>query len=114
MQKIKKIQLEVVNVKEISDGNHTFNDLYEQRLYLTAALFNAYKDKCGKAKRHFDEEEPCFEGKHFLVWIETPEGNYSYHYKIKYWDLFKIPEYEKGPEWDGHSAKDVTRLLSLI
>lgn len=110
---IQKVELDVVNIKQISDGHHTFADLYEQRLVLSAALFNAHCDKAGKSKRHFDEEGPCFGGGYFLAWVETPDGNFSYHYKIKYWDMFKVPEHERGPEWDGHGPADVWRLMSL-
>ena len=50
----------------------------------------------------------------FIVGIETPEGQYSYHYDLKFWDLFDdIEELEKAPKYDGHMPKDITRLLSL-
>ena len=32
---------------------------------------------------------------------------------MKDWDLFECTEIDKGPKWDGHTDKDVTRLLSL-
>ena len=100
------------DIGEISDGYHTFNSLYHQRLILFAALVNTYSDISWKTKRHEDGEE-CFGGGWFLVGIDTPEGSYTYHYKLEDWDLFKWKELCKGKHWDGHTDKDVERLLSL-
>lgn len=99
-------------IDNFSDGYHTFNDLYEQRLILTATIVNLIPRRCWKTKRHEDGDE-CFGGGWFLVTIETPEGNYGYHYENKYWDLFKCKELEKAKHWDGYTDKDVGRLLSL-
>lgn len=96
----------------IADGYHTFNDLYEQRLYLTAALFNDHPELAYKTHRHADGSEP-FGGGWFYVEIKTPEGPYGYHYENQFWDLFDIPESDKAREWDGYTSKDVGRLLSL-
>lgn len=101
-----------IDIGEISDGYHTFNSLYHQRLILFAALVNAYPDISWKTTRHDDGEE-CFGGGWFLVGIDTPEGSYTYHYKIEDWDLFKCKELYQAPYWDGHTEKDVERLLSL-
>lgn len=103
---------ELIDTDHISDGYHTFQDLYKQRLYLTAALFNAYPELAYKTRKHVDGS-PCFDGKWFLVVIETPEGQYSYHYENRYWNLFKIPELKKAKGFDGHTSKDVRRLISL-
>jgi hypothetical protein len=104
------------DIGEFSDGYHTFNDLYKQRLYLSAALFNAYKERAWKSRKHSDGQL-CFDGEYFIVGINTPLGPYTYHYKIPcddhYWDMFKCKELEVAPEWDGHTDKDVNRLMSL-
>lgn len=102
----------VSEIGEISDGFHTFNSLYNQRLYLWAALIKAYKDKAWKTQKHNDGE-PCFGGGWFLVGITTPAGDYTYHYELKDWDLFDCKVIDKAPVFDGHTDKDVTRLLSL-
>ena len=101
-----------LDIGEMSDGYHTFNSLYHQRLILFAALVNAYPDISWKTKRHEDEEE-CFGGGWFIVGIDTPEGSYTYHYEDNYYSLFDCKELERGKHWDGHTEKDVTRLLSL-
>lgn len=100
------------DIGEISDGYHTFNSLYMQRLYLFAALVKAYKSKAWKTKRH-EDGKPCFGGGWFLVGITTPMGDYTYHYELKDWDLFDCKELDIAPHFDGHTDKDINRILSL-
>lgn len=102
----------VSEIGEVSDGYHTFNSLYNQRLCLWAALVKAYKDKAWKSRLHHDGE-PCFGGGWFIVGITTPAGDYTYHYELKDWNLFDCKVLDKAPEWDGHTDKDVSRVLML-
>lgn len=99
---------------EISDGYHTFNQLYHQRAILFATIVNQNKDKAWKSFKHSDGHY-CFDedGEWFIVGVDTPQGNYTYHYTKEYWDMFDCQELECGKEWDGHTEEDVTRLLSL-
>lgn len=103
----------VNSIGEVSDGFHTFNRLYEQRMILFAALVKAYKDKAWKSYRHEDGEY-CFGGGWFIVGIDTPEGSYTYHYENKYWDMFDCIDLPRAKHWDGHTEADAeTRLMSL-
>ena len=102
----------ITDIGELSDGFHTFNGLYYQRMILFAALVKLNKDRSWKSKKHSDGE-PCFGGGWFVVGIDTPKGSYTYHYEEKYYDMFDCKELPTGKEWDGHTEKDVTRLLSL-
>lgn len=99
---------------EVSDGYHTFNQLYHQRAVLFATIVNQNKDKSWKSFKHSDGNY-CFDsnGEWFIVGIDTPQGSYTYHYAKEYWDMFDCEELECGKEWDGHTEEDVTRLLSL-
>lgn len=102
----------VSEIGEVSDGYHTFNSLYRQRLYLWAALVKAHKDKAWKSRCHHDGE-PCFGGGWFIVGITTPAGDYTYHYELKDWNLFDCKVLDEAPEFDGHTDRDVTRVLTL-
>lgn len=103
----------VDDIGELSDGFHTFNGLYEQRMILFAALVKAYKDRAWKSYRHEDGEY-CFGGGCFIVGIDTPEGSYTYHYENKYWDMFDCAALPRAKHWDGHTEADAeTRLMSL-
>lgn len=98
-------------LEDISDGYHSFNDLYYQRMMLFAVICNTYKDKAWKSLKHSDNT--MFDG-YFIAGIATPEGNYTFHYKLKDWDKFNVKELNNAPKWDGHTEKDVTRLFSLL
>lgn len=96
-----------------SDGYHTFDELYHHRAVLFSALCYAYKDKAWRAKKHHDGS--MFGDDWFICGVETPQGQYTYHYHIsECWDLFDFCKtLDNAPEWDGHQPKDVDRLLSL-
>ena len=104
---------------ELSDGWHTFNDLYEFRRLYNAALFNEWaltgKYDVHKSIRHYDGEL-CFGGGWFVVVAKLPAGQITNHYKLSEWDSFKIPEVKKAKyQFDGHTPHDVMeRLSSLI
>ena len=102
----------VNDIGDVSDGFHTFNQLYYQRMMLFAVIVKQNKDRAWKSLRH-EDGELCFGGGWFIVGIDTPEGSYTYHYENKDWDVFDCVELERSKHWDGHTEKDVTRLLSL-
>ena len=133
---IKKDQLvsedEAVDIGELSDGYHTYKELYEFRKVYNAALFNEWaenletssdfgqalfnvpKYNVHKSWRHSDGEL-CFGGGWFIVSAMLPTGLISNHYKAEDWDLFKIPEVEKALfEFDGHTSQDVLNRLKKL
>lgn len=110
-KKIKKLKdKNLINEELISDTFHTFESLYFQRCILFATICNQNKDIAWKSKKH---EDGTMFSDYFIVGINTDEGTYTYHYHMMYWEYFKVKELENAPRWDGHTDKDVTRLLSL-
>ena len=103
----------IPDIGEFSDGYHTFNGLYKQRMILFAVLVKTYKDKAWKSWKHEDGLD-CFGGGWFIVGIDTPDGTYTYHYEAKDWDRFDCQILEKAKHWDGHDESDVERLFSLV
>lgn len=119
----------------VSDGYHTFQELYEFRKVYNAALFNQWallletvpgqfdlngmnpirvKYDVHKSWRHNDGEL-CFGGDWFIVVAVLPTGQISNHYHKDDWDLFKIPEVDKAKyPWDGHSSQDVLSRLKTL
>ena len=81
---------------ELSDGYHTFNELYEFRKMYNAALFNEWaiigKYNVHKSLRHHDGSKP-FGGDYFIVSAELPGGQISNHYKVEDWELFEVPDF---------------------
>lgn len=105
------IPVKTVADQETSDGYHTFNELYTFRKLYNAAFFNelAAKGICDvhKSHLHHDGEPPFGKRDMFIVVAQLPTGQISNHYKIRDWDLFKVPQRKFGAEWDGHSPADV-------
>lgn len=107
---IEELKKQGISRKQISDGWHTFEDLYYHRMILTLVICKQNKDRAFKSKQHHDGT--MFDDS-FIVGLLTPDGQYTYHYNLKYWDMFDIPELNKAPEYDGHKPEDIGRLLSL-
>lgn len=97
---------------ETSDGYHTFNELYHHRAVLFSVVVRNYPELCWKSKKHHTGD--MYEGM-FIVGINTPDGQASYHYDIEpYWDMFECEELEFAPEWDGHTpAQAIERIGKL-
>ena len=106
------VKIPETGIDDLSDGFHTFRQLYYQRMMLFATIVRQNKSKAWKSLRH-EDGELCFGGGWFIVGIDTPEGSYTYHYEDNYFSLFDCEELKCGKHWDGHTEKDVTRLLSL-
>lgn len=110
-KKIQKLKdKDLIYEEMISDTYHTFDSLYFQRCILFATICNQNKEISWKSKKH--EDGSMFEN-YFIVGIDTPKGTYTYHYHMQYWEYFKIRELKNAPKWDGHTDKDVIRLLSI-
>lgn len=101
----------IENPGNISDGSHTFDELYYHRMVLFSILCDIYRNRSWKSLLHHDG---TMYDNYFIVGIDTPKGQYSYHYHTDYWDYFNVQELPKAPQWDGHEPKDVDRLLSLL
>lgn len=100
-----------INTNHISDGAHTFEDLYFHRAVLFSLVLKQYPDLAWRSKMH--QDGTMFKDM-FIVGITTPEGDYSYHYELKHWDLFDgVKVLPFAPKYDGHLPSDISRLTSL-
>lgn len=104
-----------VDVGEVSDGYHTFNELYRYRMLYNAAFFNLLArsgqvEVC-KSRRHSDGEKCFGSDDWFIVMAILPTGQVSNHYESKYWDLFDVPERETAFEYDGHTPNEASDRL---
>ena len=99
---------------QLADDYHTMSELYFHRMLLFVTILKLAKEKgykLYKSRLHHDCSK--IEG-YFIVGVITPEGQYAYHYNLKYWEYFNfVNEWERAPEWDGIKANDLHRLLSL-
>lgn len=132
IQDLKKQEL-IRNAKDISDGYHTFGELYEFRFWLTIGLLkkicwrvdarayiaNETNDKptpikiVWRSKLHSDGT--MFDGMFVLGHDKEPGKQITFHYHLDKWDDCDFAEtLEKAPEWDGHTPADVLERLKAL
>lgn len=100
---------------EISDGYHTFNELYEHRieLWITICGLVQYTDYVWRSKLHSDGSE--FEGWFILGIQETPGQQMTYHLPLSKWDRCSFANtFDKAPDFDGHTSADVLKRLATL
>jgi len=115
---------ETVDTNNISDGYHTFGELYEHRIMLYISLLkNISKEwlcrpdcasddskEIWKTKVHSDGS--VWEGWFLLGIFKEPGKQITYHLPMDKWDLCDFaPEIEMAPTFDGHTSDDVLKRL---
>ena len=97
---------------ETSDGYHTFNELYHHRAVLFSVIVATFGERAWKSKLHADGT--MYDGM-FIVGIETPDGQATYHYDIDpYWNMFRCTELRRAPEWDGHTPNQAIERIGKL
>lgn len=113
---------------EISDGYHTFNELYDHRITLFVALARLCRRqelKIGgwpgqpfvwRSKKHSDGELCFGTGTQYVLGIGNfPGQQITYHIPIERWDETNFAEtLDKAPEFDGHTSADVLERLKTL
>ena len=100
----------------VSDGYHTFDELYDHRAVLFAALCNAMPENAWKSRLH--EDGTMYDGM-FIVGLDLPEGPISYHIEERdhwgrsNWELFKCTELPRAVPFDGYTPDDVVDRLIM-
>ena len=102
------------SIGDCTDGYHTFNELYHHRAILFSIICNTFKELAWKSKQHDDPNDPMYDGM-FIVGINTPEGQATYHYNLNpYWDKFDVKELERAPKYDGHTPDDAIKRIESL
>jgi hypothetical protein len=103
---------------DISDGYHTFDELYEHRITLWITLCRILAEECGstdvwRSRLHSDGTH--FEGWFVLGFAFRAGEQITYHLPLSRWDetLF-ARDLKCAPEWDGHTAADALARLSRL
>lgn len=88
---------------DMSDGYHTFDELYEHRclLFINLCLILSHRAYW----------RPHYEGWPVLGLV-TDQGQVTYHVPEKLLPLFKGKIREGGPDFDGHTSQDVIVRLT--
>lgn len=94
---------------KISDGYHTFDELYDHRHLLFLCLLS----QIGGWKSKFHSDGTMFDD-FFIAGTELKGKIITYHIPIKYWNLCQAKELDNAPEWDGHTSNDVLDRLRMF
>lgn len=96
---------------KITDGYHTFSELYDHRTKLFIALCRLLPSKMvWKAKKHYDGT--MYAGM-FIMGVDTPDGQATYHLEDKYWDETSfVTELPNAPQFDGHTPSIALHRLA--
>lgn len=109
----------VTDAGDISDGDHTFGELYEHRyaLYIALARQIAARQagRVWRSKYHANDWPlPDW----FLLGIDRdPGAQVTYHLPMRFWEAGDVDfaeELERAPEFDGHSSADVLARLDRL
>ncbi|MGI9278725.1 MAG: hypothetical protein ACR2PX_03735 [Endozoicomonas sp.] len=106
------------DVSQVSDGYHTFEELYEHRCLLWINLLNLIHQSEHSTetvyKTRKDDRDNEMEG-WFIAALEIPgDMQLTYHLPEELWPLLNIPEMEKNLYYDGHTSKDVADRLTMM
>lgn len=100
----------------LSDGYHTFDELYDHRITLFIALCKQLEMNCEYVWRStLHSDGSAFDG-WFIMGIHTDPGKQiTYHLPLSRWSEtdFAVTQ-EKAPEWDGHTPADVIERLKTL
>ena len=96
---------------KVSDGYHSFNELYEHRHLLFINLTIAYPEISFKTWLNHKKEK--MDG-WFILGMETDHGEITYHVPDKYWKITTVKEIEYNSEYDGHDSEDVLERLKMF
>lgn len=95
----------------MSDGHHTFDELYQHRCLLFIALMKAYPQLAWRARRH---DDGTIEEGWWVGGMNLPAGSISYHIPDRFWTLLdnaEVKTHDRAPAWDGHTSADVLNRL---
>lgn len=110
-----------VDTNLISDGYHTFGELYDHRITLYIQLCkarfldpdNGFLHGVWKSKTHSDGS--VWDGWFILGIFKEPGKQITYHLPMDRWEDCKFAEtLDKAPEWDGHTSADVLQRLKNL
>lgn len=99
-------------VGEVSDGFHTFNELYDHRCLLFLALMKMRAHEAWFSMAHDNGE---IMAGWFIAGMTLPTGKtITYHLPDKFMCFaagIGAKELPRAPKWDGHTSADVIQRL---
>ncbi len=125
--------IEVDATDLVSDGYHTFGELYDHRITLWIALcklavafdnrllaegMTRQNVKVWRSKEHHYEDQKMYKGWFVLGMDDNGTnigGQITYHLPLSRWSETDFAEtLEHAPKWDGHTPQDVLERLKQL
>lgn len=110
-----------IDVGKLSDGYHSFDDLYRHRHALFIALCKQIEydftqpshNHVWRSKKHSDGGS--LDGFFIMGIGDTPKKMVTYHIPVEYWKETEFANtLEAAPAWDGHTPEDVLKRLTAL
>lgn len=107
---------------KISDGYHTFDELYDHRITLWIALCKIAqtRDTCvwqthtWRSQAHHPDDQEMYDG-WFVLGMGSEGFQMSYHLPLSRWEECDFAEtLATAPKWDGHTPLDVINRLKAL
>jgi hypothetical protein len=117
--------IDLQNTDIISDGYHTFGELYDHRITLWIALLRCIAgvskalrqpNETWRSKQHHPDDTPMYVD-WFVLGMGYADGRQiTYHLPLSRWDETQFAEtLDHAPKFDGHTPADtIERLKTMI
>ncbi len=104
-------EIKVNSLQHVHDGWHTIDELYEHRCLLFLNLSLAYHLNGNTIYYKLDNNTIGW----FIVYIESPHGQISYHIPMKFVGIVKtFAVHDPDHIWDKHTSIDVLARLEKL
>lgn len=115
---MKKLTLDLKSIEAevaISDGYHTFDELYDHRITLYIALCKSYNNGTNVWRSQLHSDGSNYDG-WFILGINYEKGKQiTYHIPNERWDETEFaPKLTMAPDFDGHTSADVLERIKLL
>lgn len=120
-QPFMRVEIRPDLVSEVSDGYHTFGELYEHRCLLFALLVRTAASVIDGSlvfakpwRSHAHDDGSRLEG-WFVAGLTLATGPITYHLPERMWHLLDtVPTFDRAPAFDGHTSGDVVQRLAQV
>jgi hypothetical protein len=107
------VVLKIPDGVEVSDGYHTFGELYEHRIALWMAICKLLAIDAWRSRKHSDGS--CIDGWFVLGLFDDAGKQMTYHLPNSRWDECDFAEtLDRAPKFDGHTSADVLKRLARL
>lgn len=110
-----KLIIENIETGSVSDGFHTFDELYEHRFTLWIALCRILSNDEHVWRSRLHSDGSAFEGWFVLGFRQVKGKQITYHLPESRWEETDFAHtLDRAPEFDGHTPTDILERLRRL